>query len=216
MRPGAGAFAAPPNDREKSPSTPQATQGVTPGVDPDFMQQLQQLGVLGGTKSVQPAQVPPKGQIPPPSVPDPLAQLSRLTGQLPSGGTRGTQEPATLATKIPGIPPGGEVPGKIATPSKGKFQPGKPGKPKSGMTAHQMMRDPAIVQALQVEVAAWENANPGRKLMGSHMAEIMSKIRPGTSPAQSRTALRLLNKLAAKETTLEERYQRGAYNALKG
>jgi hypothetical protein len=108
------------------------------------------------------------------------------------------------------------MPSSPPRPSKAKFIPGKPGAPKSGMTAHQMMRDPEIVSQLQAEVSSWESANPGRKLMGSHMAEILARIRPGTTAAQSRTALRLLNKMAARETSMDERYQRGAYNAMRG
>jgi len=207
MRPGAGAFAPPPVTTEKSGSSPQVTPRVTPGVDADFLQQLQQLGVLQRAQNGAPGAMPQqtsleKGQTPPPSVPNPLTELSRLTGQ--------------KAPQIPGGQSAPPQPNYAPRPTKAKFVPGKPGAPKSGMTAHQMMRDPQIVGQLQSEVAAWEAQNPGRKLMGSHMAEILAKVRPGTTAAQSRTALRLLNKMAAKETSMAERYQRGAYNAMRG
>jgi hypothetical protein len=80
------------------------------------------------------------------------------------------------------------------------------------MTAHQMMRDPDRVADFQAKVAAWEAQNPGRKLMGSHVAEMF----PDVSNAQARTLLRLWGKMAAKETSMDERYQRGAYNAMRG
>lgn len=80
------------------------------------------------------------------------------------------------------------------------------------MTAHQMMRDPDTVADLQAKVAAWEAENPKRKLMGPHLQAML----PNVSPAQARTLLRLMNRMAAKETDLAERYQRGAYNAMRG
>lgn len=201
MRPGAGAFAPPPVETENQAATPRATPADTPQDPAQFLQHLQQMGLINGAPSAVPARAHGGeiGRIPTSQgAPDPIAQLSSMTGQNRAPGTPGTL--ATPAT--PATPP---------RPTKSRFVPGKPGAPKSGMTAHQLMRDPGFVAGLQSKVAAWEAENPGRKLMGPHVQSML----PDVSPAQARTLLRLMNKMASKETDLAERYQRGAYNAMR-
>lgn len=201
MRPGAGAFAPPPVEAENQAATPRTTPADTPQDPAQFLQHLQQMGLINGAPPAAPARAHGGqiGKIPtPPNTPDPIAQLSSMTGQNRAPGPQGT--PGTLAT--PATPP---------RPTKSRFVPGKPGAPKSGMTAHQMMRDAGFVSELQSKVSAWEAENPGRKLMGPHVQSML----PDVSPAQARTLLRLINKMASKETDLAERYQRGAYNAMK-
>jgi hypothetical protein len=54
-------------------------------------------------------------------------------------------------------------------PGNTGFLPGKPGVPRSGMTVHQIMKDPDVLTTVQNVVAEFEKANPGRMLKGTHL-----------------------------------------------
>lgn len=54
-------------------------------------------------------------------------------------------------------------------PISAGFLPGKPGAPKSGMTIHQIMRDPDVLTTVQDVVSEFERTNPGRALKGTHI-----------------------------------------------
>lgn len=166
MRPGAGAFAPPAPEVQPK----QAVAGPQAAPDPAaFLEQLKGMGLLPGTSAPAPGPAaPPPQMAKPPASADPLAQLARMA------------------------PPPQPTPPPTTRPTKRKFAPGVPGAPKSGMTAHQMLRDPQIVEQLLQRVQAWEVENPGRKMMGSHLH---SALDGGVSQAQARTLLRKIRSM---------------------
>jgi hypothetical protein len=60
-------------------------------------------------------------------------------------------------------------PDPAPVPAETGFVPGKPGAPKSGMTVHQMMKDPDVLTRVQDVVSKWEQENPNRVLKGPHI-----------------------------------------------
>lgn len=104
---------------------------------------------------------------------------------------RPANDPASLMAQLEALavpdrrPPA--TPVQMAAPMKEEpkraFEPGKRPEPRSGMTAAQLLRDPEILKKLKTELETWEASNPGRKLMGPAVKEML----PQVSDAQART-----------------------------
>jgi hypothetical protein len=122
--------------------------------------------------------------------PDPFSELESLMARMPAS------EMPTRPTR------------------KSVFKPGKPGEPKSGMSAHQILNNPDMVSTLQQRLSTWEEANPGKKLMGSHIQQML----PEVSAAQARTIKRLLDKALNKNAAVDMSTMigRGAAKTMKG
>lgn len=78
---------------------------------------------------------------------------------------------------------------KETGPKTSKFVPGKPGRPRSGVRATELLRDPVTLSRLADEVADWEKKNPNRKLLGPTIKSML----PGVSDAQARTIAKRIN-----------------------
>lgn len=92
---------------------------------------------------------------------DGLAALSRMTQAAPAVAGRMERPVQDSARPAPPV--------ELPEPSPPAFVLGKPGAPKSGMTIHQIMRDPDVLTTVQKVVAEFEQANPGRSLKGTHI-----------------------------------------------
>lgn len=123
--------------------TPQNTGEIRSQQGPDDF--LARLSRLSSTPSPRVA----SRETPPPT--DGLSALARMT-----------RKPAAQE-QVP--TPRNDVPAAPA-PS---FVPGKPGAPKSGMTIHQIMKDPDVLTTVQSVVQEFEQSNPGRMLKGPHI-----------------------------------------------
>ena len=119
---------------------------------------------------------------------DPLADVKRLEGMLtpPRPQRRATTE----------------------------FVPGQPGQPKSGATAHQLLQTPDVVGRLRDGINQWEQSNPGRVLMATHIQQIL----PEVSAAQARTIKRRLDSVRRDRMVadIDGLMQRSALKAVKG
>lgn len=195
MKPAAGAFGQP---EMGGPSIgPSASDPAA------FLEQLKGLGLLNPGPSIGPQM----GGPPP--------QPARTSVE---------RSPASLFAPPPGMGPvGASPPGMGPLPpmdmpsrpvKKARFVPGKPGQPASGMTAHQMLKDPEVVETLANKIAEWEATNPKRALMGSHIQQML----PEVSASQARTIKRMLDKARSTHVTgdMEGLMQQGAAQALKG
>jgi len=121
-----------------------------------------------------------------------------------------------MTAGMPKGPPEGPPPQK-PRPAKAQFEPGVPGAPRSGMSVHQMMRDPDLVSMLEQKIAAWQAENPGRQLMGTHIQEML----PEVSAAQARNLKkhfmrRKADSVVADGPTIEERLRRASMNTVLG
>ena len=103
---------------------------------------------------------------------------------------------------------------KGAEPKPQRFVPGKPGQPRSGMTAHALLQDADVVQQLTQGLQAFRRDNPSTKVKAPHIQQIL----PGTSAAQSRTILRKIKAAQAKAmvASADGMSQMGAYKSMKG
>lgn len=111
----------------------------------DFLARLQQLAPV----------------VKPPVPPAPVSHETRP----PSGGLSALAKMVRKPAQEPRNAPRNDVP-IVPAPS---FVPGKPGAPKSGMTIHQIMKDPDVLTTVQSVVQEFEQANPGRMLKGPHI-----------------------------------------------
>jgi hypothetical protein len=135
--------------RQGAFTTQQVSQDLGPTDGPDdFLARLQ--GVA-----------PPPVSRETPSQMDGLASLARMTQSAPAVAGRIDRPSQETARPAPPV----ELP-EAVPPS---FVLGKPGAPKSGMTIHQIMRDPDVLTTVQKVVAEFERSNPGRSLKGTHI-----------------------------------------------
>lgn len=182
------------------------------------------------TPAAAPSGVPMNGPQAGPSAQDPAAFLEQLKvlGLIPNGpmnapqGVPSAKTPARPARTSADLSPVNDPLSALAAMSqtpprparKAKFEPGKPGQPKSGGTAHQLLKDPDVVRTLHEKISAWETENPKRTLMGSHIQQML----PQVSASQARTIKRLLDKARMKSTVsdVDGFLQQGAAQAMIG
>lgn len=127
-------------------------------------------GAFGYAKPT-PKPSPPASEAPPPKrVRDPAAELASLA-----------------SARVP--PP----PKMEDLPKPAKFVPGKPGEPRSGARATELLKDPVTLERLMEEISAWEKENPGRKLLGPTVKSML----PEVSDAQARTIAKRINRAKA-------------------
>ena len=129
--------------------TPQNTGEIRPQAGPDdFLARLQ-------------------GMMPAPVLAKPTSGASNVPRETPPRATPPADGLSALArmTRKPAPAPRNDVPA-VPAPS---FVPGKPGAPKSGMTIHQIMKDPDVLTTVQSVVQEFEQSNPGRMLKGPHI-----------------------------------------------
>jgi hypothetical protein len=199
MQPAAGAFATqempvPTRPTMAAPGPQMAPQGDMGGGSDlsALMAKLAAMGLLGGPGEVgsQPSMAAPPPMATAVQQPDPFSELESLMAKMPAS------EMPTRPTR------------------KSVFRPGAPGQPKSGMSAHQILNDPDMVSTLQQRLSTWEEANPGKKLMGSHIQQML----PEVSAAQARTIKRLLDKALNKNAAVDMSAMigRGAAKTMKG
>lgn len=193
VRPAAGAFAT--SEQSQAPAQVPRPQVGNPSVsDPTgFLAKLQGLGAMAPSPQAMPPAAP---------APMPAAPVSRGTSPLDS-----------LASMVASAPPAPAYPSRPQR-RPAAFVPGKPGKPNSGMTAHEILKAPEMVKALRDGIAAWEQANPGRQLMATHLQDML----PDASAAQLRTIKRKLDSAMKQKlvANIEGLMGRGALKASKG
>ena len=205
-----------------APQRPQMAAGGmgmgvgTPPTPPSFLAQaMQQRGAQAPPMRTQQHMAPPMqapvqpggiGQMPS----SPLPSLPSMPAVSPRGRDM-------LAARVQARPVAPEV-GSASPPKErpAQFVPGVPGKPKSGMSVHEMMRDPATLKTLAERVGAWEAENPKRKLRGSHIQQMLGNV----SPAQARNVLarieRARRSMEAEQPMSDDPWGRGALKAMKG
>lgn len=233
--PAAGAFApqaqtSPPRP-QMGPESPTAG-GPGPGAgstDPNaLLARLASMGLLGGSGAEGAGMPSPQMRGAAPETP-PLPPMGVGAGQamaqgLERGGIPGAvptapprtavQDPndpfAQLESLMAKMPSVESLP--VRPSRREKFQPGQPGAPRSGMRAHEILRNPEMVETLQRRLLTWEAENPGKTLMGSHIQQML----PEVSAAQARTIKRLLDKALNKSAAvdMDGLMQRGAAKAM--
>lgn len=197
MRQGAFAFngnkpAAQPSG--VAPQRPQMAAGGmgmgagTPPPPPSFLAQAMQQRAQQPMPQPQPMASPPGGSGMPP-MPAPLPQTSASAPPMVPPSPRGRDLLASRVQARPVAPDVG-VPDPPRRERPAQFVPGVPGKPKSGKSVHEMMRDPETLRTLAERVKAWEAENPKRKLRGSHIQQMLGNV----SPAQARNVLARIEK----------------------